>query len=153
MRRGLLAEWERGEKKILSPLRKTKVQHHQLASPSPTHTSFVFYWLPVSLWHQNGLLTVGMVTWEQCESDGVDAILLGGSRAFGVGDVHLELHWFLEHGGAGRGFVFCPETRLRHHTVTEAGNLREKFTPTWTLCNYLGFWCLFFPQCNECTIF
>ncbi len=81
---------------------------------------------------------VGMVTWEQCERDRVDAVLLGGSRAFGVGDVHLELHWFLEHGGAGRGFVFCPETRLRHHTVAEAGNLREKFTPKWTLWDYLA---------------
>lgn len=76
---------------------------------------------------------VAVVTWEQREGDGVDAVLLLGGGALGVGDVHLELDGLLEDGGPGRGLVFRPEAGLGDHTVTEAGNLQaDKDTLTTT---------------------
>ena len=68
---------------------------------------------------------VAVVTWEQREGDGVDAVLLLSGGALGVGDVHLELDGLLEDGGPGRGLVLRPEAGLGDHAVTEAGDLRS----------------------------
>lgn len=63
-------------------------------------------------------------TWQQGEGDGVDAVVLGGAGALGVGDVHLEFHRFLENRGTGCGLVLRPEAGLRDDAVAQTGDLR-----------------------------
>lgn len=64
-----------------------------------------------------------VLTWEQGEGDRVDAILLGGSCALRVGDIHLEFDRLLEDCRARCGLVLCSETCLRDHAVAQAGDL------------------------------
>lgn len=101
-----------------------------------------------------------VLTWEQGEGDGVDAVLLGGGRALRVGDIHLEFDRLLENRRARRGFVFRSETRLRDHAVAQAGNLggqkdrdRNKNRQREIRSNGIidrGHWCLIFSRtpCN-----
>ena len=63
-------------------------------------------------------------TWEQGEGDRVDAVILGGAGALGVGDVHLEFHRFLENRRTSCGLVLRPEAGLRDDAVAQAGDLR-----------------------------
>lgn len=69
-------------------------------------------------------------TWQQGEGDGVDAVLLGGTGALAVGDVHLELDRLLEDRWTGCGLVFCTETGLRDDAVAQTGDLGENRTET-----------------------
>lgn len=39
---------------------------------------------------------------------------------------YLELDWLLKDRGASRGLVLCPETVLRHDTVTEGWDLERQ---------------------------
>lgn len=64
-----------------------------------------------------------ILTWEQGEGNRVDAVLLGGSCALRVGDIHLEFDWFLEDCRARCGLVLRSETGLRDHTVAQTGDL------------------------------
>lgn len=66
-----------------------------------------------------------MLTWEQGEGHWVDAVLLGGAGALGVGDVHLELHRLLENRRTGRGLVLRPETGLGDDAVAKTRDLKE----------------------------
>lgn len=82
------------------------------------------YFLVCDEWRE--LILSAAFTGEQGEGDGVDAVLLGGAGALGVGDVHLELHRLLENRRTGCGLVLRSETGLRDDAVAQTGDLRGR---------------------------